>query len=302
MVTTPHMGLVVWDNSEDDFDHSQLASDLVAIDEHDHASGKGTPIVTASIEPGAITNALLAAGAVHSSNIQNGAVGASQIASSFLPLGTVVMWYRQSAETSLPAGGWEVVDGRAWSGVSNKLGPGEAALTTGNMPNMVGKFAKGAVATGPGTAIGDVGGNASVSLAHAHVVESHTHGIPAHTHSIPGHTHTISFDGEHAHQFHGNFPSVGNYNLSQGHVGVAKPSEYVEAVKLDALTTSTLTREIPIVANGGHSHSGSTGSTDGATGATTLTSGATAPNTDSKLSSTNVEPPYVGLLFLMRVR
>src|SRR5271167_2774066 len=37
MITTEHMGLVLWDLEKDDFEHSKLADNFVKIDQHNHA-------------------------------------------------------------------------------------------------------------------------------------------------------------------------------------------------------------------------------------------------------------------------
>lgn len=299
MITTSHMGLIVWDSPEDDFDHSQLASDLVAIDEHDHTSGRGAQISTGAIEAGAIITSSLANESVTASKIAKGAIGIGQIDTSFLPLGTVLQWYRLTEETPLPGGGWEVMDGRAWSGITNTMG-----YKTGNIPDMRGHFVKGAVATGPGAAIGDTGGASTASFAHSHGVAAHTHSVPSHAHTVPSHVHNIPLDGEHSHLYSGNFPAPGAYNLYIGHVGIAAPGaeEKAEAVKLDNITKSTLERELPMLGAGAHAHGGSTGATSAVTGNTALESGSATPATDSKLGTVSIEPPWVGLIYIMRCR
>jgi hypothetical protein len=300
MFTSSHMGLVIWDDAEDDFDHSQLAANFEAIDAHDHTSGKGKPISASAIESASITSTQLAEEAVQAKNIQNNSVGTEQIDPGFLPLGTVIQWYRKSSETPIP-GDYEVMDGREWKTITNKMG-----YNTGNIPNMRNKFAKGAVASGEGTTIGETGGSATINLSHAHVVESHTHSFPAHTHSVPAHTHGIIPDGEHAHAYSGNFPTPGVYNLFQHRVGIPKGTaegEYTQALRLaNSHNTGEPEFEVPMLVVADHAHTGSTTATGTTTGATSGTSGGTAPNTDSKLSNVNIEPPWVGLLFLMKCR
>lgn len=65
MITTPNMGLTVWNLVADVFDHSQLANTISAIDLHEHSTGKGVQIGTGGIADGAITTSKLASGAVN---------------------------------------------------------------------------------------------------------------------------------------------------------------------------------------------------------------------------------------------
>ena len=43
-LTTPNMSLSVWNSLTDPYDHAQLASNFIALDQHDHSVGKGTQI------------------------------------------------------------------------------------------------------------------------------------------------------------------------------------------------------------------------------------------------------------------
>lgn len=302
MITSPHMGLNIWDDAKDDFDHAQLADNFVAIDNHDHTPGKGKPISAEALESGSITSAQIAEEAIEAKNIQNGSVGSEQIDPEFLPLGTVIMWYRLNPEVPLPGGGWEVMDGREWKNVENDMG-----YNTGNLPNFTtGRFPRGAVASGEGIEPGDTGGASTASLAHSHSVESHTHSVPSHTHSIPSHTHGISSDGGHSHVYHGTFPSEGSYNLFQHRVGIPQGTgegQFTQALRLaNTHNLGDPEFEVPMLEAGTHSHTGSTGATGGTTGGTGATSGAATPNTDSKLGATSIIPPYTGLLFLIKCR
>ena len=51
MITLPNLGLVAWDDEEDEFEHSVLADNFVSIDEHDHAGSLSEPLE----EPGGPT-------------------------------------------------------------------------------------------------------------------------------------------------------------------------------------------------------------------------------------------------------
>ena len=130
-------------------------------------------------------------------------IPADGLADHVLPLGTVIDWYRASTSTSVPSG-WVVCDGTNWNDIDNHMGSAQAKLTTGTIPNLIGKFTMGArptttaggvtaadttassngnaYANAPG--IGGVGGsNAAISLAHTHTIAGH------------GHAHTIATTG-----------------------------------------------------------------------------------------------------------
>jgi hypothetical protein len=337
MFTSPNLGLTVWDQPNDDFNHTQLVQNWLSVDNHDHSNGKGVRIGTAGISPQAITQALLAngsvgnaqlqAGAVQGSNIQAGSIGTAQIATgaitgpliaagavgaaaldpNILPVGSVMLWWRPPGSGATPDGFWEAMDGRAWNSISNYWG-----LTTGNIPDTRGVFAKGAdILGGHGTPIGASGGSSSASLAHSHNVLGHTHSIPAHTHGIwpdGGHTHTwmgglnmwartnsfpkgttiIGIQGQS--HFNGYFSTyiqglsgAGSWVPEQdqpGYPGIQHPIQDGQ-VSMDSAGT--------------HSHGLATGATGGTTGSGTAT-------TDTQLGSTTIDPPWTGLLYIMRCR
>lgn len=60
MITTPNLGLKVWNLSSDPYNSAQLADNWARVDEHDHTNGKGMQIPTAGIADGAITAPKLA--------------------------------------------------------------------------------------------------------------------------------------------------------------------------------------------------------------------------------------------------
>jgi hypothetical protein len=61
-VTTPKMGLHVWNQQTDPYDHAQLADNFFRLDYHDHSPGRGTPIPSEGIADGAITPSKLSSG------------------------------------------------------------------------------------------------------------------------------------------------------------------------------------------------------------------------------------------------
>lgn len=316
MIETPNIGLEVWDQGKDDFSHSELASNWVAIDNHDHSPGRGAQLGSSSIKPGAITTVLLAAesvaagnikdeavgteqlapnsvtsaiiapGGVEGSNIATGAVSADKLEAGVQPLGTVVMWYRKSGTTNLPGGGWEICDGRPWSEITNSLG-----YSTGHIPDMRNAMALGADINGEvGPSIGVPGGNNTVNLAHAHSVNSHTHGVPSHVHGIAA-------DGNHGHGFKavdGNYyPAYSRFVRATG----GNPP-YAGVLHLPQDPDSPGESEIPapLEFTGEHNH---TGATAGSAPLNTAASGAT---TDNRLGGVDIRSQNVSLLFIMRVR
>jgi hypothetical protein len=54
MITTPNLGLKVWNLTTDVFDSAQLADNWARVDEHDHTPGKGEQITAAAIANGAV--------------------------------------------------------------------------------------------------------------------------------------------------------------------------------------------------------------------------------------------------------
>lgn len=64
MITTPNLGLKVWNLSTDSYNSGQLADNWSRVDEHDHTSGKGKRITTAAIADGAVTPAKLSSDVV----------------------------------------------------------------------------------------------------------------------------------------------------------------------------------------------------------------------------------------------
>jgi hypothetical protein len=67
-LTTTHMGLAVWDQDSDAYDHDALAGNWERVDSHDHASNGGAPL-----PPEALPT-------ITSTNIGDGAVGTNKLA------------------------------------------------------------------------------------------------------------------------------------------------------------------------------------------------------------------------------
>jgi hypothetical protein len=60
-LTSPKMGLRIWDSLSDPYDHNQLADNWSKVDFHDHTPGRGVQIPTEGIADGAITSVKMAA-------------------------------------------------------------------------------------------------------------------------------------------------------------------------------------------------------------------------------------------------
>jgi hypothetical protein len=79
-ITTPYLGLKIWNSSSDPYDHSQQADNWAKVDEHDHSDGKGKQIPTSGIEDAAITAAKIDPAAFPSLSLADGAVTTPKIA------------------------------------------------------------------------------------------------------------------------------------------------------------------------------------------------------------------------------
>jgi hypothetical protein len=78
---TQKMGLRVWDQLSDPYNHSQMADNMAKIDLHDHTPGRGIPIPTEGISDGAITNAKLAqTNLIGTSQLTDGSVTTDKLA------------------------------------------------------------------------------------------------------------------------------------------------------------------------------------------------------------------------------
>lgn len=352
MYSTANMNLISWDLLTDDFDHTQLDSNWKKLDLHDHTPGFGVQLSTASIAPsaittdrlnsGAVTNAKLGDAAVSTTKIQDGSVATAKVADNaisntklgaasvtldkmdpnIIPLGSVMLWYRGPASGATPGGGWEIMDGRAWSGISNSLG-----LSTGSIPDMRSVFARGSDLAG----IGVTGGAATANVAHAHNVSAHAHTVPAHNHHIPtdgAHTHLFGAKGSNinylemwarANAFISTTGAGLEFNDTSGNPH--KNTYYSLYIKnlfidpafgnrsqFDPNVVHTATPDPPqgdwetadgalaVSTSGAHSHTGSTDQP------AALTTSNNATTTDTQLSTVSTTPPYVGLVYIMRVR
>ena len=177
---------------------SSLPNPLVA------GASENVDDVTANLN--ALRNAV---NSVDSTQIVAGSVGVAELANTIyqrlIPLGTILDWYPPAAAvapftSSLPPG-FVACTGQAWSVVPNELG-----YTTGNLPNLVDKYAVGAdptfarglaathnISGGAQTAAG-LGGLAGANKAVEHLPE-HTHQLDQHVHVQTDHTHSLYVKG-----------------------------------------------------------------------------------------------------------
>lgn len=325
MFITPNMGLTAWDLGTDPYDHSQLAANFSQLDQHDHSVGKGLQIQTAGIANLSITSGKIAANAVvptthisadsipqsrladdsvgngelqdnavNSANILNGAVTADKLDPSILPIGLTAMWYRADSSV-LPPAGWEIMDGRAWSTITNKLGAGGVQWNTGNIPNMANKFPLGSALAGTGSlpsqapGIGSIGGQHERDLTHTHTTNPHSHIVDAHAHNIIP-------DGSHRHTFDG---QAGADHLFTRDVGVPRAEGTRQALYLPGHnSSSSLGSNVVTLMTvvGDHSHGGVSGVTSPST------NGATVTVNNSLTGNQDLRPAHIGLLFIMKVR
>ncbi len=339
-ITTSFMGLTAWDQGGDAYDHAQLAANFIVLDAHDHTTGKGKQLSGASIAAGqigtshlvdgsvngakildgTITQAELANnsvgsaqiidGSINTADIADGAITNAKLSASVNPLGSIRMWYRATASIPVPSG-WEVCDGRAWSGVANTLGVAGVMWTTGNMPDFRNRFPLGAALSGTGSGvadppdIGQVGGSMTINLSHSHTFSDHSHTVQSHSHSI-------SSQAAHKHQFNtkvldnnGTVIAESETDLMQRRNAKGTSANQLESLYVPGLNSINQTSPAtsnnvlaPMTEEGAHDHGGVTGPQ---TGATDPGGSGTTTGTGTLGSAADHRNAYVGVLFIMRV-
>lgn len=259
----------------------------------------------------------------------NATIPANALGDDVLPLGSVIDWYRVTTATTVPLG-WAVCDGALWNDLDNQMGSSKAKLTTGNIPNLIGKFTVGARLTttaggltaADGTAssngdayanapgIGGTGGSNATKAGHGHGFSLGATGNTANLTVTNGGT-GITFsaespgttsNGSHQHTF-----STYNDSYANGFsTGTANTGSFTRLVTpsysypwgyTDALGSHSHT-----VNNHGHGFS-DPGHGHGTTQSnhTHGVSGTVGPNTDGD-NAVDVRPAHVGLLKIMKVK
>jgi hypothetical protein len=80
MITSPNLGLKIWNLTTDKYDHAQQADNWAKVDEHDHSGNKGVQIPTAGIKDGAITSSKLDPAAIPSLTLADLSVTTAKLA------------------------------------------------------------------------------------------------------------------------------------------------------------------------------------------------------------------------------
>jgi hypothetical protein len=104
MIITPNMALVAWNADGDDFDHTQLATDIALIDGHDHSAGKGKQLNAATaIIPGSIVDSLIAAGTITGDKIASGAISTALLADGSVTLAKLAAGVARMVSSFMPS-------------------------------------------------------------------------------------------------------------------------------------------------------------------------------------------------------
>jgi len=215
----------------------------------------------------------------------------AEVLKSSVPIGTVVMW--SGSSINVPTG-WKLCDGTAISRTTysdlytiqgNVFGSGDGS-TTFNLPDMRDRFIVGA---GSSYSSNSTGGSNSHTLttaeipSHNHTQNSHNHTGSSGTSGSHSHTGTTSTTGAHIHNVYYSYSGgTGSYRRL-GHATSNSGSDN------SALSSGSHNHTLTTSSGGDHSHTvavGSTIATNQATGG-----GGAHEN----------RPPYLGILFIIRV-
>lgn len=177
MIVSANMSLTVWDSVNDAYSHTQLASNFLTLDTHNHTDTKGVQIPTGGIQESAITSSKIADNAVTAAKIPNNSVAPSKLTFGIAKVGDVQMIWRPNDLTSLQPwydDGWALANGQTLDAFNHNF-EGGGSIT---LPNMNGKFPVGAALTGGGAnlpaspAVGQAGGSNTKNLSHVHAVHN----------------------------------------------------------------------------------------------------------------------------------
>jgi hypothetical protein len=233
-----------------------------------------------------VLNKHLADESVDDRTIKEETITIDKLDPNILTLGSVILWYKYSSGAT-PGDLWHLCDGTAWSSIPNNLG-----LSSGNIPDLREKFARGSDLTHTG----QVGGASSVNLAHSHNISS---GSLEHTHTIGSHNHGITTDGKHHHTFAGGFQIGSRRNAFVNHLTLEGHTADLQSAYLQEFNEGGESASASMDQGGEHNHGGSTGLSPAfSSGGSSLSSSVA---TDTKLTGVEVIPPYVGFCYIMRV-
>lgn len=193
MITSPNMGLAIWDQLEDNYNHAQLANNLLKIDVHDHSAQGGVAIASAAISDGAVTTDKLADVGVTTDKLADRSVTQEKLSVSLGRLGSVSSLWRPNTTVPIPGlyptptEKWVIAAGQMLDDTQHDF-PGGGDIKVLDMRN---RFALGAIDTGGGEtpniapAIGQASGSHTRDLSHKHLVDGRNIHIPYKRYNSP---------------------------------------------------------------------------------------------------------------------
>jgi microcystin-dependent protein len=240
-----------------------------------------------------------------------------------LPTGAVIA----HAGTTAPSG-WLLANGAEVSRttyaalfavIGTVFGVGDGS-TTFNLPNLKQRFPLGKADSGTGAAVGATGG----AIDHVHSGPSHTHTGPSHTHTMGTHTHSnpsTAANGSHAHFIDGGATASGGshtHSFSDSFTtgGGSGTTSKEGGAFLASVPAHTHTGSVSGTTGSGGSHThgpgtldtdsaGSHTHTQGVTGATdpgdTNAAGTGATGAGGTGSTGTQNPPFLTLLFIVKI-
>ncbi len=338
MITTSNLGLVVWDDETDLYEHSQLADNFVRIDEHSHlgglsealnshgeltggghwtALGNGLAIKTGAIEPEAILRYLIkqrAVGhgqldveAVEAENIQKESIENKHLANSSVNDRTVEneTLTINKFDPNILSLGTTIL----WYKYAPSAEPGDIwhvcdGTPWASIPNALG------LSTGNipdlrekfirGTDVNHTGETGGSPSINL----GHTHTTTAaalnHTHTVGAHNHVIQSAGLHHHTFEGGYQLGSRKNAFVNNLTLEGHANALQSVYLETFNEGQEAANASMDQSGEHNHGGVTGLSAASTTSESSLAGSVATN--EALQNVSTTPPFVGFCVLMRVR
>jgi hypothetical protein len=220
---------------------------------------------------GAVAGTAIANGTITGEKIKDHTITELQLAPGIaVPVGSVISWWGNAAAAP---DGWAVCDGHTLSDSASPLN-GLA------LPDLRDRFIRGGTGNVRSTPV--VGGAATIDLSHSHTVNDHSHGMD-HTHTVNDHSHGMD------HYHTGTTDSSGD----RANYYTYHQDAYTEVSDDHKHHFTT----------GGPSNGNTGGAAPGTSGPSNGNTGNAAPGTNTALSNAqSILPPYVGLIFIVRVR
>lgn len=163
-----NMGLRVWDQTSDLYDHDQLADNWYKVDLHDHTPGRGIQIPTEGIEDAAITSDKLASTlAIDTAQIANNAVTSAKIADGTIAVGDLANNAVETAKIKDANVTLAKIASEAWS--SSTPAVTNASVGNGTIINRSVKIGRTVICQGQFTfgSSSSVSGNLGIALPYA---------------------------------------------------------------------------------------------------------------------------------------